>query len=398
MKYIVLIPDGAADLPRDELNGMTALQAARIPNLDKLASAGRLGLVRTIPQGFPPGSDVANLCVLGYSPQQYYTGRAPLEAASLDIDLAGGKVAFRCNLVSVVDGIMNDFTAGHITTEEADRLIKTLQAELGDDNTSFHTGLSYRHITVTNGRASAARCTPPHDITGRAIDDYLPQGEDAAYLRQLMEASITVLTGHPVNEQRRRQGQPTADMIWLWGQGTAPSLPTLEERFGIRGAVITAVDLVKGLGILAGLEVIDVPGATGYLDTNFRGKAEYALKALARLDFVYIHVEAPDEASHMGDTAAKIKALEQIDSELLGYLLGGLGDIGEHRLLVLPDHATPLEIMTHSDAPVPFILYDSTSTLDAENQFDEASAAAAGCQIDKGWQLMDLFFARQWKQ
>ncbi|RJQ42835.1 MAG: cofactor-independent phosphoglycerate mutase [Gaiellales bacterium] len=394
MKYIILIPDGAADLPRADLGGKTPLEAARTPNMDMLASKGSLGLVRTIPEGFSPGSDVANLCVLGYDPHAYYTGRAPLEAASIGIDLAGGQVAFRCNLVSVVNGVMNDFTAGHIGTREADQLIGSLQGALGDDETSFHTGLSYRHITVTRGRGLAAECTPPHDITGQTIADHLPQGEDSDYVRDLMDRSVAVLAGHPVNQARLKQGKAAADMIWLWGQGTAPSMPTLEESFGITGAVITAVDLVKGLGSYAGLEVVDVPGATGFLDTNFRGKAQYALEALERHDFVYIHVEAPDEASHMGDTAAKIKALEQIDGELLNPLLAGLESIGEYRLLVLPDHATPLETMTHSDSPVPFILYDTAMPAEGGGSFTEADAAAAGLMIGKGWELMGRFLSQ----
>lgn len=393
MKYVVLIPDGAADLPRDDLDGRTALEAARIPHMDQLAADGSLGLVHTIPEGFSAGSDVANLCVLGYDPHRYYTGRAPLEASSLGIDLSNGKVAFRCNLVSIAGGVMSDFTAGHIGTAEAGELVSALQAELGTDEMTFHTGLSYRHIFVTNGRGLGARCTPPHDITGKAIADYLPRGEDAGFLRELMKRSVTVLSDHPVNRRRREKGKATADMIWLWGQGTAPSMPSLEERFGISGAVITAVDLVKGLGKYAGLEAVDVPGATGFLDTDFRGKAEYALKALKRLDFVYIHVEAPDEASHMGDTAAKVKALEQIDAELLDTLLRGLASFERYRLLVLPDHATPLQTMTHSNDPVPFIIYDSRASCGGTGSFSEADAAAAGLELEDGWKLLERFLA-----
>lgn len=394
MKYVVLIPDGAADLPRADLDGRTPLQAATLPNMDRLAAAGSLGLIRTVPRGLAAGSDVANLSVLGYDPHEYYTGRAPLEAASLAIDLSGDRVAFRCNLVNIADGIMNDFTAGHIETAEAEELIKALQEQLGDDETAFHTGLSYRHILVSRGKALGAVCTPPHDISGQQIEEFLPSGEGADYLNRLMEHSVDVLASHPVNIKRVERGQLAANMIWLWGQGTAPSMPTLKQRFGIDGAVITAVDLVKGLGRYAGLEVIDVPGATGYLDTNFRGKAEYALEALERLDFIYIHVEAPDEASHSGDVAAKIKALEQIDDELLGTLLPGLSRIGAYRLLVLPDHATPLEIMTHTDAPVPFIYFESNSPdKDGSARFDEASAEATGKMVDKGWEIMGQFLA-----
>lgn len=394
MKYIILIPDGAADLPRADLDGRTPLQAAATPNMDKLAAAGRLGLVRTVPGGLPPGSDVANLCVLGYDPHEYYTGRAPLEAASLDIDLQDGKVAFRCNLVNIDSGAMKDFTAGHIGTDEADQLIQTLQQELGDEATAFHTGLSYRHILVTNGIALKAECTPPHDITAKPIKGSLPRGADADYLNRLMERSIAILDGHPVNTARIERGLLPANMIWLWGQGTAPSMPTLKQRYGIDGAVITAVDLVKGLGKYAGLEIIEVPGATGYLDTNFRGKAEYAITALKRLDFVYIHVEAPDEASHSGDAAAKITALEQIDNELLGTLLPGLDRFDDFRLLVLPDHATPVELMTHTDSPVPCIFYDSREPRpDAATRFDESQAEANGLLVDNGWELMNRLMA-----
>lgn len=394
MKYIILIPDGAADLPRPGLDGRTPLETAATPNMDRLASAGRLGLVRTVPAGLPAGSDVANLCVLGYDPREYYTGRAPLEAASLDIDLRDGKVAFRCNLVNIDGGTMNDFTAGHIGTDEADRLIKALEQGLGDEATAFHTGLSYRHIVVTTGIALDAECTPPHDITGKPIKGSLPRGADADYLNRLMERSVEILDGHPVNAARIERGLLPANMIWLWGQGTAPSMPTLKQRYSIDGAVITAVDLIKGLGKYAGLEIIEVPGATGYLDTNFRGKADYAIAALERLDFVYIHVEAPDEASHSGDTAAKIMALEQIDNELLGTLLAGLEAFDDYRLLILPDHATPLELMTHTDAPVPCIYYDSRNPEpDAATRFNEAQAEANGPLVDNGWELMDRLMA-----
>lgn len=391
MKYVVLIPDGAADLPRAELSYRTPLQAAAIPNLDRLAASGNLGLVRTIPPGIPPGSDVANLCVLGYDPHKYYSGRAPLEAASLGIELAEDDVAFRCNLVNIKDGKMNDFSAGHIGTGDAGRLIASLGEELGGGDVSFHTGLSYRHIMVARGRGGNVTCAPPHDISGKPIDDFLPKGEDASFLRELMEASVRLLSSHPVNIDRAARGELTANMIWLWGQGTAPAMPSFSERFGLTGAVITAVDLVKGLGLYAGLDIIEVPGATGYLDTNFAGKASYALEALGERDFAYIHVEAPDEASHSGDTEAKIKAIEQIDAELLGPLLEGLEGLGDSRLLVLPDHATPLEIKTHTDKPVPYLIHDSRSPGDGRGAFDEEQAAASGVLVENGWELMGRF-------
>ncbi len=389
MKYIVLIPDGAADQPRPELDGRTPLQAAAIPNLDALAMEGEMGLARTVPEGFPPGSDVANLCVMGYDPHIYYTGRAPLEAASLGIHLAKSDVAFRCNLVWVEEGLMRDFSAGHISDTEAGELIDFLQDNLGGSGTEFHAGLSYRHIMVSGGQGREARCTPPHDITGRPIEGFLPTGSGSAWLRGLMDVSARILPDHPVNIQRQQEGKAPANMIWLWGQGTAPKIPTMGGRYGISGSVISAVDLVKGLGIYAGLEVIDVPGATGFLDTDYAAKAASALTALREKDFVYIHVEAPDEASHMGDSDAKVEAIERIDSELLAPLLAGLEDTGPFRLLVLPDHATPLGIKTHTDDPVPFLLYDSGRKGEGGGAFNEQDAARGkGGRVD-GWKLMD---------
>lgn len=393
MKYVVLVPDGAADEPRLELGGKTPLAAAHTPNFDQLAQSAELGLARTIPAGFAAGSDVANLCLMGYDPNLYYTGRAPLEAASLGVDLAADQVAFRCNLVFIADGRMEDFTAGHISTGEAGELIAFLQEELGSDEAQFHPGLSYRHLMVAAGRGAEARLTPPHDITGQPVAGHLPRGEDAAWLSGLMERSQELLKNHPVNRQRQEAGKAPANSIWLWGQGRAPQMPTIQERFGIRGAVISAVDLVKGLGRYAGLEVIEVPGATGFLDTDYGAKGRYALKALKKFDFVYVHVEAPDEAAHMGDSEAKVTAIERFDAELTGPLLSGLGGLGEHRILMLPDHATPLATRTHSDAPVPYLLYDSLSAVTGASAFDEEAAAATGKVCERGWELIDVLLA-----
>lgn len=402
MKYLVLIPDGSADEPRPELGGLTPLQAAVTPNMDRLARAGLVGLARTIPDGFAPGSDVANLCVLGYDPHLYYTGRAPLEAASLGINLGEGEVAFRCNLVCVEAGIMRDFSAGHIETDEAAQIIAFLQKNLGQDDTNFFPGLSYRHIMVSRGRGLEAQCTPPHDITGKPIEPHLPHGDDGGWLRSLMEASARLLADHPVNQKRVGEGKLPANMIWLWGQGTAPALPTFQERFGLKGSVISAVDLVKGLGKYAGLEIIKVPGATGWLDTDYTAKARYALKELKSKDFVYVHVEAPDEASHAGDSAAKIEAIERFDSQLLGTLLEGLAKVPNHRILIMPDHATPLAIKTHNSAPVPFLFHDSARTGEREQAineevgaaneaFSEEAGAANDLRFDRGWELMAWF-------
>jgi len=391
MKFLALIPDGSADLPLAELDGLTPLQAARTPNFDRLADAGVVGSAQTIPEGFPAGSDVANLCVLGYDPHLYYTGRAPLEAASLDIALSPGDVAFRCNLVHVEDGVMRDFTAGHIDSDSAAELITYLQKNLGGDEAAFFPGLSYRHIMVSKGTALKATCTPPHDISGKPIDTYLPSGDGGDWLRGLMEASSRLLADHPVNRARVAEGKPPATMIWLWGQGTAPVMPSFKERFALTGSVISAVDLVKGLGKYAGLDIIEVPGATGWLDTDYEAKARYALEQLRTRDFVYVHVEAPDEASHAGDLRAKVEAIERFDSLLLETLLAGLDDIGDYRVLVMPDHATPISIKTHNADPVPFLCYDSTREENSGQAFDEENARSSSIKFERGWELMEWF-------
>jgi len=391
VKYLVLIPDGSADEPRPELNGLTPLQAARTPNFDRLAGAGLVGLANTIPEGFAPGSDVANLCVLGYDPHKYYTGRAPLEAGSLGIELKSGDVAFRCNLVCVQSGQMRDFSAGHIDTEAARELIYFLQQNLGGKDANFFPGLSYRHILVGKGRALKARCTPPHDITGKSIEPHLPQGDDAIWLLELMEQAARLLADHPVNQKREREGKLPANMIWLWGQGTVPDMPTFKERFDLDGSVISAVDLIKGLGKYAGLKIVEVPGATGWLDTDYAGKARHALQELRDRDFVYVHVEAPDEASHSGDSAAKIEAIERFDELLVGTLLKGLADMAEYRILIMPDHATPLGIKTHSSDPVPFLCYDANDLRKSGQTFDEDSASAGDLRFEQGWKLMEWF-------
>ncbi len=393
MKYLVLIPDGAADNSCPELGGKTPLEGAATANLDRLARAGVLGTVSTIPAGFSPGSDVANLCVLGYNPHLYYTGRAPLEAASLDISLGPADVAFRCNLVYVENGVMRDFAAGHIGTEEAAVLIRFLQEQIGSEDASFFPGLSYRHIMVSPGRGLKAECTPPHDITGRPIADHLPGGEDGAWLRQLMQASAPLLEDHPVNRERLRQGRAPANMVWLWGQGTAPRLPAFKERFGLSGSVISAVDLVKGLGKYAGLDVISVPGATGYLDTDYRAKAVHALMALERRDFVYVHVEAPDEAAHMGNTREKVRAIERFDRDLVGTLLQEMPFGPDYRIMVLPDHATPVDAGTHTADPVPFLIYRPGLPGNAGQAFNEHSAARWGLMLEHGWELMQKFIS-----
>jgi 2,3-bisphosphoglycerate-independent phosphoglycerate mutase len=399
-KYIVLIGDGMADYPVAELGGNTPLQTARTPNLDRLARQGTLGRVNTIPPGFSPGSDVANLTVFGYDPAVYYTGRAPLEAVAMGVKLAPADVAFRCNLVTLLkedgDTYMEDFSAGHISTEEAGRIVKDLAKELGNEEFNFYPGVSYRHLLVwRNGETSLRlKTTPPHDITGGNISPHVPEGDGDEEILWLMNRAQKILPSHPVNLERTRMGKKPGNAIWLWGQGKAPVLKPITHRFGIRGSVISAVDLIKGIGYYAGLEIVNVPGATGYLDTNYAGKAEYALKALQDQDLVYVHVEAPDEAAHNGNLKDKIQAIEDFDRKIVAPILEGAEKLGGYRLLILPDHFTPLTIKTHSPEPVPFIVFSSEekdNSIKAGRSFDEESAEKAGLLIEKGHELMEKF-------
>lgn len=385
-----------ADEPMAELGGKTPLQCAHTPFMDRLAREGQVGLAQTIPEGFPPGSDVANLSVFGYDPASCYSGRSPLEAASMGVSLNAEDVSFRLNLVTLGENddqqIMEDFSAGHISTEEARDIVLTLQRELGTEQFQFYPGVSYRHLLVWRGGIDSMNFTPPHDITGQSVEGQLPRGEGAEILLELMERARGILASHPVNERRRSEGKRPANAMWLWGQGRAPHMQTLQERFGLSGAVISAVDLIKGIGIYAGLDVIDVPGATGYLDTNYLGKAEFALEALKTRDYVYVHVEAPDEASHGGLVQEKIQAIESFDKLVVGTIVEGMQSMGDFRLLVAPDHPTPLRLMTHTDKPVPFILYDSTGEFLTDQPvagYDESSAASTGLFIDQGFRLME---------
>jgi len=365
MKYIVIIGDGMADRPVKELDGMTPLQKASTPNMAKLASEGILGSVRTIPGGMHPGSDVANLSVLGYDPLKYYSGRAPLEAASIGVQLGADDVAFRCNLVTLKfdqrgeRAIMEDYSSGHITTKEAAALIKTLNKDLGSDDIKFYPGVSYRHLMVWANGSTDVECVPPHDILGKDIIDYLPIGKGEELLRTMMIDSVSSLGSHDVNKKRFKKGKNPGNSIWLWGQGKKPEMPTFKDKYSVDGALVSAVDLTKGLGIYAGFEILKVPGMTGYIDTNYKGKAEAALKALERVDFVYLHVEAPDEAGHSGNCMEKIKAIEDFDTLVVGTILEGINDFDEYKILLLPDHPTPVELRTHTNDPVPFVILDS---------------------------------------
>jgi len=405
MKYIILLGDGMADWPRADLGGRTCLQAAKTPNLDQLATTGQVGMVSTVPDGYPPGSDVANLSVLGYDPRKYYTGRSPLEAASIGVSLGPDDVAFRCNLVTLkVTGggqtgarsrraVMEDFSAGHISTTEARTLIEEIGGKLGTEHIRFYPGVSYRHLMVWKGGKDRIECTPPHDIQDKDIQDYLPRGEGDDIINGLMESSFDLLSNHPVNRGRLEAGKRSANSIWLWGQGRRPSMPTFKEKYGLAGAVISAVDLTKGLGVYAGFEVITVPGATGWIDTNYVGKAEHALFALKTKDIVYLHVEAPDEAGHTGDVKNKIKAIEDFDEFIVGNVMHGMKQFDEYRILALPDHPTPLEIRTHSAEPVPFVLYDSRSERNGGPvTYDERIADRKDALVFKeGYKLMDHF-------
>lgn len=372
MKYIVLVGDGMADYPIPELGDMTLLQASSTPNMDFIAKHGRCGIARTIPDDMPAGSDVANLSILGYDPARYYSGRGPLEAASIGISLDEDDVAFRCNLITEKDGLLADYSAGHITSGEAGILIEAVDRELGN-GCKFHAGISYRHLLVMK-QGENAECIPPHDVLGQPVEEVLPHCESSGVLRNLIMASKPILEAHAVNKNREKNGKNPANLIWPWGQGKAPKMPLFREMYGVSGSIISAVDLLKGIGKYAGLDVIDVPGATGYLDTDFSGKAAHAIESLKERDFVAVHVEAPDEAGHMGNIDAKIKAIEDFDEKVVGGMLNELGGFGDYRILVLPDHYTPISVKTHTREPVPFAIYSSKESADYVERFDEDSA------------------------
>lgn len=392
MKYIILLADGMADRPIEELGGKTPLEAARTPNMDALFAASECGMVSPLVKGFPLGSDVGNMTILGNDPHKYYTGRAALEAANLKIELGEGEVAYRCNLVHVKDGIMDDYSAGHITTKEAKELIKLTDKMLGGKGCRFYPGKSYRHIMVMKG-GEKMKSTPPHDITGKKYGEYLPAGSKAEEAKAMMLQSLMFLEGHEVNTLRRSEGKKTANMIWLWGQGKKLEIPKLKDKFGLNGAVISAVDLVNGIGASMGLEVIDVPGVTGYIDTNFRGKSDYAVKALKKKDFVYLHVEATDEMGHNGDVKGKILAVEKFDAEVVGPVVEGLKQFKDYRIMITSDHSTPVAVKTHTDDSVPYMIFDSRAAKKAGalKYSESAVKARCGADFEKGWELFDHF-------
>ena len=389
-----------ADRADKDLGGLTPLKKAETPNMDRLAREGIIGSVRTIPEGFHAGSDVANLSILGYDPMRFYTGRAPLEAASIGVTLDTQDVAYRCNLVTLRVGadktraVMDDYSSGHITTEEAGEIIGTLKQRLGSADIVFYPGVSYRHLMVWKNGYADMECTPPHDILEKEISDYLPSGIGENILRELMMKSAVLLQDHPVNRKRVENDKKPASSIWLWGQGKKPQLPSYKEKYGLSAAIVSAVDLTKGLGICAGFEVLNVPGATGWLDTNYAGKTEHALGALEKVDFVYLHIEAPDEAGHSGSYKDKLKAIGDFDAFVVGPVLKGLEErFGEYRVLLLPDHATPVKIRTHTDEPVPFVIYDSRQKKNNEGvSYDESITVRNDIMVvEEGHRLMDYF-------
>ncbi len=402
MKYIILVGDGMGDFPLKELGGKTPLEAALTPGMDFISQHGDLGLVQTIPPGMEPGSDVANMALLGYRPQEQYTGRGPIEAAALGLSLRPEDVAFRCNLVTIKKQddryIMYDYSAGHISTEEAHALINDLNKELANDKLFLHPGKSYRHILVWRGGPEGIKTYPPHDLLGRDIYEAWLVYENEPILRDFLLKAMAFLDKHPINHKRKEEGKLPANALWPWGQGRIPRLEPFEEKWGLKGAVIAAVDLIRGLGVLAGLEVIDVPGATGYLDTNYEGKALAAIRALKEgADFVFVHVEAPDEASHEGSLELKIKAIQDFDRYVVRTVLEETtAQIGEHRLMVVTDHLTPISLRTHASKPVPFAIYDSRDPeVKRTGGYNEKAASETGLFFRSGEKLLSYFLERE---
>ena len=396
-KYAIIIPDGSADEAQESLGGKTPLEAARIPAMDAVASAGVVGRSNNVPDSLPPGSDVANLSLLGYNPLEHFTGRAPLEAVAQGIDLGPEDWAVRCNLVTIEDQVMRDFTAGHISSEEAADLMAVAQERLGAKWLQFYAGVSYRNLLVYRGAgrevpfSADTRTTPPHDLTDKSVRDDYPRGPGSDLLNQLMSDSLAVFADHPVNRARRRSGALPATNLWLWGLGSTPELEPFDRRYGKQGAMITAVDLLRGLAVLLGWRRIDVPGATGYTDTDYAAKGRYAIEAFEEVDLVCIHVEATDEASHEGDVAAKVKALEEIDRQIVAPVHEALQTHGRYRILVSPDHPTPLRIKTHSHGYVPWAIAGEGIAPDASAVYDDPTASKSELVFEEGWKLMSFF-------
>jgi 2,3-bisphosphoglycerate-independent phosphoglycerate mutase len=418
MKYVIIIPDGAADSPQESLGGKTPFQAARAPALDALAARGRVGLTNHVPDSLPPGSEVACMSLVGYDPLVFFTGRAPIEAAAQDILLGPQDLAVRCNLVTIRDRVMEDFTAGHVSTDEATKLLAAAQAGLARDFPAlaaawtFIPGVSYRNLLLYRGAGGCAaqaaedpaggaplgpdlRTTPPHDLMDKPVADSFPRGTGSRLLTEIMAKSADWLAGHPVNEARIAAGKRPATHVWLWGAGRAPALEPFTAKYGLSGTMITGVDLLRGLAALAGWKRLDVPGATGYLDTDYAAKGRAAIAELATTDLVCVHVEAPDEASHEGNAAAKVKAIEEIDAKIVAPLAAHLATVGDHRILVCPDHPTFIATKTHSRGPVPFVMAGTSVAHNGQASYDESAAAASSDQVLPGWTLMGEFLRRQ---
>jgi 2,3-bisphosphoglycerate-independent phosphoglycerate mutase len=384
-----------ADYPLKELNGQTPLEVARKPHMDFIARCGMLGRVKSIPDKIAPGSDVANISILGYDPQRFYTGRGPLEAANLGVDLGEEDVAFRCNLITISDNKLIDYSAGHIGSEEAKTLIKFIDQRLGSERFKFYPGVSYRNVMVARSGSrdnlDNLKCKPPHDIIGQEINENLPRGEGAEIIISLIRQSQGILENHEINLVRIDLKENPANAIWLWGEGKKPTMPSFYDKYSVRGSVISAVDLIKGLGRILGLEVINVPGATGYYDTDYQGKAEAALRSLKDKDFVFVHVEAPDEAGHNGDIREKILAIERFDQFIVGAVLEEFRRHKNFRILVLPDHATPISLRTHSSDVVLFGIYGRDIAEGNFSGYNEKEALKSSLYFEKGYELMDYF-------
>jgi 2,3-bisphosphoglycerate-independent phosphoglycerate mutase len=390
-KYVIIVPDGAADEPLEQFGNKTALEAAETPNMDEISKRGRLGLVRTIPANMEAGSDVAQMSLLGYDPRRCYSGRAPIEAVARNIKLAADDWVFRCNLVTISDGKMADHSAGHISTVEGGSLVTELNTRFGSEQIRFYAGVSYRHLVVFKGLDFDIQTYPPHDYIGTAVEKILPRGKGAELLIDLMARSQQLFANHDINKVRRDLGENQVSSIWFWGQGKKAVLEHFEKRFGIKGAAITAVDLARGLAMLIGFDLIDVPGATGFIDTNYRGKGSAAILALEKYDLVFIHIEAPDEASHSGNAAMKKKAIEQIDKHIVGPVFEALKMYESWRILIMPDHPTPVRSCAHSPQPVPFAMAGSGISGVLDMTFGESNAAKSGLRIDNGFELMEYF-------
>ena len=401
MKYIVVLGDGMADYPVDELSGKTPLECAKKPNIDYMASYGEVGLVKNVPQTLSPGSDVANLAAMGYDPLKYYSGRSPLEAVSVGVDMKDTDIIFRCNLVTVTDEekyedkTITDHSADEITTEEARELIKAVNDAFANEKFSFYPGVSYRHIMVWDKGPLDFTLTPPHDILERNVKDYMPKGEGSEYIYDMMVKSYDILNNHPINLDRAKRGLKKANSIWIWGEGKKTLLSDFKEKYGLSGAVISAVDLIKGIGMCANLEIIEVEGATGNIHTNFDGKAKAALDALERgIDYIYIHMEAPDECGHRHEVENKVRSIEIIDEKVVGFLREKLSQKGiDYKMLILPDHPTPLKLRTHTRDAVPYIIYDSTKEIESKfNTYTEAEAKKSDILIEEGHNLINRLF------